>query len=460
MGRSTNRAAIVLFTRDLRVHDHPGLAEAAATSDYVAPLFVLDDRILNVTEAPNRIAFLLEALDDLRRSLRERGAGLVLRRGDPVAETLRLARETGARTVFVGDDASSYARRREQRLARECRRAGIELRVVDTATVVPLDALAPAGGDHYRVFTPYWRRWREVPLRSPVEAPGRLRLPPGLEQAELPAVRELTRRPPSPDVARGGEREGRRRLDRWLADGLPAYTEHRDRLDLRATSQLSPYLHFGCLSALDVVALARTHSASQEFVRQLCWRDFFHQLLAANPETPRDDLHPRRDGWRDDDEALARWRDGLTGYPVVDASMRQLRHEGWLPNRARLIAGSFLAKTLVLDWRLGAQVFFELLVDGDVANNVGNWQWVAGTGANTRPNRVLNPIAQAFRFDPDGDYVRRWVPELAGLSGRSVHEPWKAAGSLIAPEYPDPIVDHARAATLLRSKRRRRVSRA
>jgi deoxyribodipyrimidine photo-lyase len=216
-------------------------------------------------------------------------------------------------------------------------------------------------------------------------------------------------------------------------------------LAANATSRLSPYLHFGCVPPFEVAARAGKHQQGEEFLRQLCWRDFFLQLLAANPSMVREDLHPGRRAWRSDDEAFARWREGRTGYPIVDAAMRQLAREGWLPNRARLIVASFLTKTLGLDWRLGADVFSQLLVDADLANNVGNWQWVAGTGTDTRPNRVLNPIAQATRFDPDGEYVRRYVSELANLEGPEVHEPWKAPLARVAPDYPPRVVDHVAA---------------
>jgi deoxyribodipyrimidine photo-lyase len=425
---SNGRTAVVLFTRDLRVHDQPALAEAARTATQVVPLFVLDPALQPSGKAPKRVAFLLGALADLRRSLRGLGADLVVRRGDPVEQTLRVARAVGASHVFVGSDASAYAKRREERLARECRRARIELRVENTTAVVPPGELAPADRDHYRVFTPYWERWRAEPLAA-VEAPRRLALPAGLEPGRVPGAPE-----PPP---RGGEREGRRRLDRWLPDGLHEYERRRIDLAGKGTSRLSPYLHFGCLSPTEVVTRAREEGAvADAFVRQLCWRDFYLQLLAANPHTPREDLHPRDRDWSDDDEALERWCAGQTGYPIVDAAMRQLRAEGWLHNRARLIVASFLTKTLSIDWRLGAAVFSDLLVDGDVANNVGNWQWVAGTGVDTRPNRAFNPIRQARRFDPSGDYVRRYVPELAELEGAAVHEPWRSPLARVAPEYP------------------------
>lgn len=454
-GRRTGRTAVVLFTRDLRIHDHPGLSEAARSSERIVPLFVLDDRLLRRLDSPNRVAFLLDALEDLRRSLRERGADLIVRRGDPVAETLRVACAVRADAVFVGADASAYARARESRLARACSGERIDLRLVNTNAIVPPGALAPADRDHYVVFTPYWRRWQTVPLPAPARTPARLRLPRGVAPGELPLLRALTAGTPSPGLVRGGERAGRRRLGRWLADGLAGYEAHGNLLASDATSRLSPYLHFGCLSALDVAVRVSRRAGGEAFLRQLCWRDFYRQLLAANPRTPHDDLRPRGDRWSRDDEALGRWRDGRTGYPVVDAAMRQLAAEGWLPGRARLIAGSFLVKTLYLDWRLGADHFSRLLVDADVAANVGNWQWLAGTGVDTRPNRVLNPVAQARRFDPDGDYVRRWVPELAGLAGAAVHEPWKAPRPA-TPEYPPPLVDHVRAAARFRAVRRGR----
>lgn len=452
--RATGRTVVVLFTRDLRVHDHAGLAEAAQTHDRIVPLFVLDDQILRSLRSPNRVCFLLEALADLRESLRLRGADLVVRRGDAVEETVRLALATNAATVLVSADASRYASEREEQLARESTRQRFELRVLDAVTVVPAGALAPAGKDHYRVFTPYWRRWKTLPLTPPIRPPRLLKLPDGLEPGELPTLRRLAPGTPSSALPRGGEREGRRRLRTWLREGLPRYEEQRDALAADATSRLSPFLHFGCLSPPELAFHARRQGA-EGFLRQLCWRDFFLQLLTASPETTREDLRPRGDRWRRDAETLARWREGRTGYPIVDAGMRQLAYEGWLPNRVRLIAASFLAKTLYLDWRLGARTFSELLVDGDVASNVGNWQWIAGTGANTRPNRVLNPTVQARRFDPQGDYVREHVPELGRLQGASVHEPWQAPRRLVPPAYPRPIVDHAEAAARFQTRRSR-----
>ena len=439
--------AILLFTRDLRVHDHPALAAAAEAAERVTPLFVLDDGILGTESArPNRIAFLLDALADLDRSLRKLGSPLAVRRGDVVGETVRVARALGTDAVFASEDLSSYARRRERRLSGE----RLELRLSPGVTIVPPDELAPSGSDHYRVFGAYHRAWSRAPRREVEPAPRRLRGRHDAEDTPLPRLTELVAGTPSPDLPRGGETAGRERLERWVDDGLARYADAGDHLGADGTSRLSPYLHFGCLSPLEV---AERTAGSPAFVRQLCWRDFCHQLLAANPDLPREDLRPRGDRWRDDDEALAAWKEGRTGIPIVDAGMRQLEREGWMHNRARLVAASFLVKDLYVDWRAGQRHFRDLLVDGDLANNAGNWQWVAGTGTDTRPNRTLNPLRQARRFDPNGDYVRRYVDELARVEGAGVHEPWK----LDVPGYPAPLVDHADAAR--RFQRRRSAAR-
>jgi deoxyribodipyrimidine photo-lyase len=417
------RTAIVLFTRDLRVRDHPALASAAAAAERVVPLFVLDDAILGASsQALNRLGFLYESLADLRASLRSLGAPLVVRRGDVVAEVERIRRRTGAEALFLSADVSEYAQRREERL----RRLRLEVHACPGVNVV--DELKP-----YRVFTPYYRRWTEAPLRAPVRAP-RLRAVPGLTLGAIP-------KPPpgrSPEVAEGGETAGRHRLETWLRSGLPRYDAERDLPASDAASRLSPYLHFGCLSPLGLVARLDGRPEAEGFIRQLAWRDFFAQLLLAEPASAREDLRPRGDRWNDDPEGLQAWRDGRTGYPLVDAGMRQLSREGWMHNRARLVAASFLTKHLYVDWRLGAAHFSELLIDGDLASNTGNWQWVAGTGADTRPNRVFNPTLQAKRYDPDGDYVRRYVPE---------------AGT---PDYLPPLVDHAEAVARFRRSRARR----
>ena len=441
-GSSAVRTAVVLFTRDLRVHDNLALSTAASEAERIVPLFVFDDAILGTAFArPNRVAFLLDALRDLDASLARRGARLVLRWGDVVAETLALARYVGAEGVFVAEDASGYAQRRQRRLEDACRGDRVALRVTPGVTVTPLLSLETGSGRHYSVFTPFHRAWSRAQRRSVVPAPRRLSMPTGVSRGSLPALGRLVDDSPSPELPRGGETAGRRRLSAWLRSGGPDYGTTHDDLAADATSRLSPYLHFGCLSPLEVAARAEEVTGAAPFVRQLAWRDFFHQLLAARPETAHEDMHPHGDRWSGDTQALEAWKDGRTGYPIVDAGMRQLLREGYMHNRARLITASFLVRDLRIDWRAGARHFFDWLVDGDVANNVGNWQWVAGTGANPRRGRALNPLRQARRFDPDGAYVRRYVPELAAIGGRAVHEPWKLREDVNG--YPTPIVERS-----------------
>jgi deoxyribodipyrimidine photo-lyase len=410
--------ADVLYTRDLRVRDNPALAAAAREARHVVPLFVLDDEILDreYGRAPNRLGFLAESLADLDTSLRELGSHLVVRRGKPVEEVARFAPDA----VYCAEDASAHAQRREARLAER-----FELRLHSGTTVVGLDDLKP-----YKVFTPYYRVWLAQPRRALEGAPklGDPRTKAGT----------LPKPPPgrSPDVPHGGETAGRARLDEWLAGEVQQY----DTASLAApTSRLSPYLHFGCVSPLELVTCA---PGADEWIRQLCWRDFYAQLLRAFPETSRADMYDRPYGDGGEGPLLDAWREGRTGYPLVDAGMRQLQREGWMHNRARLVTASFLVKDLEIDWRHGAEHFERLLVDGDVASNRGNWQWVTGTGVDhAQSGRMFNPTLQAQKLDPDGAYIRRYVPELDG--GR----------------YPAPIVDHADVARRRRAQRSARRSR-
>jgi len=435
------RTAIVLFTRDLRVHDNFALATAAVEAEQIVPLFVFDDGILRSEFArPNRIAFLIDALRDLDVNLTSRGSRLLVRSGDVVGETLLLARHVGAEAVFVAEDASSYAQWRQRRLEDGCRSNRIALRVTPGVTVAPLRSITTSSDEHYSVFTPFYRAWSNAPRRPIKAPPRRLSMSAGIRRGTPPTLSRLVSGRQSEELPPGGETAGRRRLTAWLRSAAAGYHAGHDDLESDATSRLSPYLHFGCVSPLEVTVRATEVAAAEPFVRQLAWRDFFHQLLAARPDTAHDDMRPRFARWRSDSDALDAWKRGETGYPIVDAGMRQLLREGYMPNRARLITASHLVHDLGIDWRAGARHFFDWLVDGDVASNVGNWQWVAGTGANPRRARPFNPIRQAHRFDPDGAYVRRYLPELAAIEGRAVHEPWKLRESAIG--YPMAIAVH------------------
>ncbi|MFC9473620.1 cryptochrome/photolyase family protein [Nocardia sp. NPDC056952] len=429
--------AIALFTRDLRVHDNPVLTAAAREADRVVPLFVVDEVLVPDRCPPNRAHFLAAALAELDKELRALGGTLVVRRG-AVADVLdQVIEETGATSVHLAEDVSRYSRQREQALRRNpdtvvhCHSGSV---TATSAELVP-----STGRDHFAVFTPYFRRWSAAHRRTPLPAPRSLSVPPVRSEA-LPQPADLGSGRPSPQLRVGGESTGRALLHDWLDGPITDYARDNDDLAADATSRLSPYLHFGCVSPTEVVRRVDTATdGGLAFVRQLAWRDFHHQVLAARPDAAWSDYRTRVTAGPDDEQAVAAWRDGRTGYPIVDAGMRQLRAEGWMPGRARLIAASFLAKSLRQDWRVGAAHFLRWLVDADLANNQLNWQWVAGTGTDTRPNRVLNPLRQAERYDPDGVYVRRWLPELAHLPGASIHRPWRAA---VEPaDYPAPIID-------------------
>jgi deoxyribodipyrimidine photo-lyase len=444
--------ALVLFNRDLRVHDNPALA-AAAKAERTVPLFVFDERLLRSRfAAPNRVAFMLEALRDLDEALRKAGGRLFVRKGDPVREAVALARECGAAQIHVSADWSAYARRREERLARACEEERIEFRAHPGVTVVPPGAVTPAGGDHFKIFSPYHRAWSGLPHREPASAPRKLSVPAKLAAGRLPTLDSLVQGTPSKDRVPGGEQEGRKRMRAFLRDGLGPYEDQHDDLPGDDTSRLSAYIRWGCVSPLELAQEADGRRGGAAFVRQLCWRDFHHQVLAATPSLPSRDYRPRRDRWSKSKRAFEAWREGRTGYPLVDAAMRQLADEGFMHNRARMTVASFLCKDLYIDWRPGAWHFWDLLSDGEIANNAGNWQWVAGTGNDTRPNRVLNPVRQAERFDPEGHYVRRYLPELESVRGKAIFRPWQMEG-FERLDYPEPLVDHDEAAAAFKAQR-------
>lgn len=444
--------AVALFNRDLRVHDHPALA-AAAKAERAVPLFVFDERLLGSRfAAANRVAFMLEALRDLDEALRRAGGRLFVRRGDPVREAIAVARECGATALHVSADWSAYARAREKRLARACAEERIQFTAHPGVTVVPPGAVTPASGEHFKVFTPFHRAWGGLPWREQLGAPRRLRVPSKLKAGRLPSLASLLGGRPSPGRLPGGEREGRKLMRAFLRDGVGGYQDHHDDLPRDGTSRLSAYIRWGCVSPLELAREAGERRGGAAFVRQLCWRDFHHQVLAVTPSLPHRDYRPRRDRWSRSKRALEAWQEGRTGYPLVDAAMRQLAAEGFMHNRARMTAASFLCKDLYVDWRAGAWHFWDLLTDGEIANNAGNWQWVAGTGNDTRPNRVLNPVRQAQRFDPKGEYVRRYLPELESVEGKDIFRPWLAK-SFERLDYPPPLVDHDEAAAAFRAHR-------
>lgn len=453
--------AIVLFTRDLRVHDQPALWAACERADRVVPLFVFDRGILSSRyAAPNRVSQLVDAVRDLRSHLAERGGELVVRHGDTLEEVARLAVEVEADELHLSADVSAHARRREEALRQlSGDRLGDRLRVIahDAAvTVVQPGQVTPSGGDHFKVFSPYFRRWADAQWRAPLPAPTAVPTPTTVATGQIPALRELT------DVDRlasqlptGGETQARERASWWFDGVAPgavapvdAYDDTRNHLGVDGTSKLSHHLHLGTISATELAHRVERQQPGQEaFLQELCWRDFNHQMLAARPDLIHADIRTKHDRWDDDEDAVAAWKHGRTGYPVVDAAMRQLVTEGWMHNRARMIVASFLTKHLYVDWRVGAWHFMDHLIDGDLANNFGQWQWTAGTGTDSRPNRMFNPVTQSRRYDPQAVYLRRYLPELANLDDATIHAPWEAADTLLGAtgDYPPPLVDHREA---------------
>ena len=448
---SAGPATLVWFRRDLRVADHPAL-RAAADAGPVVCLFVLDPALLGRRHhrAPARLRFLragLEALDD---ALRARGGRLVVRHGPPERIVPEVAAEAGARAVHFARDVSPFARSRDARVAAALEEAGVRVRTMPADLVAEPEELPGSSGHGYRVFTPFHRAWREAHIPEGVPAPRRVEGPEigGEGVGRLPAGD-----PPLP----AGPAAARRRLAAFARDGLDGYPDRRDLVAEDATSRLSAYLRLGMCTPAQIgraLGLPGPLSGPREaFWRQVCWRDFYHHHLARNPGVLRAAFQPalRRVRWDDDPGGLAAWAAGETGYPLVDAGMRQLAGEAWIHNRARMAVASFLAKDLLVDWRRGETVFMQGLVNGDPASNNGGWQWTAGTGTDAAPYfRVLNPVRQARRFDPRGEYVRRHVPELRRVPDDRIFEPWtmtaeeqRAAGCRIGSDYPQPRVDHA-----------------
>lgn len=423
------------FRRDLRLDDNPAWAAATASCDAVLAVFVLDPRLLG-RAGPHRTAQLLADLAALDRALRERaGSGLHVRRGDPAEVLPGLAGEIGAGTAFWNSDVTPFAAARDEAILRTI---GIPVETFAGSLVHAPGTVLTAKGGVSRVFTPFYKAWL-VADRRPWPEPGGAVV---LDRAGDPLPR-----PDGPVPLTPGEEGARSRLEAFLRR-VDRYGDDHDRLDVDGTSGLSADLKFGTISPRTLVdAVGDATRGRAAFVRQVAWRDWYAHLLADLPHLTHRAMRERYDTipWRNDPAEIEAWTHGMTGFPVIDAAMRQLEQTGWMHNRARLLCGSFLVKNLLVDWRIGERHFRHLLVDGDVPQNVGNWQWVAGTGPDAAAyNRIFNPVLQGKRFDPDGVFVRRWVPELRDLRDGGVHEPWLVADELFgggSHAYPRPIVD-------------------
>ena len=449
------------FRRDLRLDDNTALSEALRAGQ-VLPVFVLDPAILvRPDSGALRVAFLHAGLGELDRELRGRGSGLLVRSGDPAVVLPEIARQHGATACFFNRDYEPYAVTRDARVRSALEAIGLAVRSFKDDVIAELGELP--GPRPYRIFTPFYRAWQaglSAAALADRSREGRFLGAAAISSGPAPAAR-TDRERSMPPAGHGAAMDVLARFER---QSLESYAAERDRLDRPATSRISPYLRFGMVSIRQCLRLAASEGGAggEAWGRQLAWRDFYRQLLAGMPSLEREPMDARMAAlaWNDDRAGLDAWRDGRTGYPVVDAGMRQLAAEGWLPNRARLAVASFLVKDLGLHWQAGERIFMERLLDGDLANNNGGWQWVAGTGADAQPYfRVFNPVLQGRRFDPEGGYVRRWCPELAAVPDSSVHAPWLMSEAdqqrfncVVGRDYPAPIVDHAkaRAASLAR----------
>jgi deoxyribodipyrimidine photo-lyase len=446
--------------KDLRVADHAPLRAALAAPDAeIVPVFVLDEYFFAPRAArrtPHRIQFLLESIASLAGNLRHLGSSLILATGRSVDLIPRLAARWNVDRVVAQSWVAPIGRARDRLVANALR---VPLQLFDTETLRPPGTLRTGAGEPYSVFSAFARAFAHEPVPLPLPAPRRLPpLPSGVTDAQgLPSLASLGLTHDD-RVQPGGERLARARLRKWLERDAKDYDELRNRMDLDGTSRLSADLKFGTLSArtvwhaVDRALRELSPDALRAYQNELLWREFAHSTMFDRPELLTQPFRSEwRDfPWRDDEEGWLAWAQGRTGYPVVDAAARQLLATGFVHNRARMIAASFLAKHLLIDFRRGEQHYFDCLTDGDWANNDAGWQWSAGCGCDAQPwFRIFNPVTQGEKFDPDGAYVRAFVPELALLPSRYVHAPWRAppevlaaAGVSLGANYPRPIVDH------------------
>ncbi len=447
--KSNSSIAIWWIRRDLRLTDNQALQQALKCAEQVLPLFIMDPKLLQSERtSTRRVDFMLAGLKALEADLQSKASRLIIRHGDPIKVLTDLKQEVNFRSVFAEEDFSAFALQRDASVAEL-----FDLNLCPGLTVLPPALTVKADGSPYTVFTPYSRTWRDkFVLTQTIPAPERISTPEQVYGESLPE-------PPidlNTPFATAGEGEAQRRLQRFLSAKILHYADDRDRMDLEGTSSLSPYLRFGMLSARQAVnlAMAKIAEAGSEsrgaevWLNELIWREFYYSMLMHFPQVQKESFREELRGirWRNNEEDFKAWQEGHTGYPIVDAAMRQLRHTGWMHNRARMIVASFLTKDLLIDWRWGEKYFMQQLLDGDVAANNGGWQWTAGTGTDAAPYfRIFNPVLQGAKFDPNGEYIRRWVPELRLISAPLIHQPWTSPAELarLGVRYPDPIVDHA-----------------
>ncbi|RKT63010.1 deoxyribodipyrimidine photo-lyase type I [Azonexus fungiphilus] len=452
-----NTPVLVWFRRDLRDHDHAALAAALASGRPVHCAFVFDRNILDALPTRNdrRVDFIHASLQQLDAALRSRGGGLIVRHGRATDELPRLAAELGVNAVYANRDYEPAAKARDAAVARQLAASGGSLQLFKDQAIFERDELLTGAGRPYTVFTPYKNAWLKrlsAADHAPLSAPGRFAPVP----ENLPTLADLGFAPT--DLGELGIVPGmagaRQLWDEFRAGRIRRYGALRDFPAIRGVSYLSVHLRFGTISIRELVTAALAEQADS-WLNELIWRDFYFMILDRFPQVVDRAFKPEYDAinWADWPEGLAAWQQGRTGYPLVDAAMRQLNHSGWMHNRLRMVVASFLCKDLGLDWRLGEKYFADQLNDFDLSANNGGWQWAASSGCDAQPwFRIFNPVTQSEKFDPEGKFIRRYVPELARVPDKFIHAPWtmgrleqEALGIVIGRDYPGPIVDHAAA---------------
>ena len=447
--------AIFWFRRDLRLTDNTGLNAARAAAEEVIPAYVVSDWSGRHawTGAP-RQAFLCGCLESLARNLEAFGGKLIFRRGQAVEALVGLARETGAEAIFFNRDYDPFGRETEKALARRAAELGLQTRGFKDRVLHEPDEVLTQNGAPYRVYTPYARNWRALDKPSPGKSAKSFQTPPKIESVSCPTLKTWKLAAPDADFVTPGEAAARKRLKAAFSGPLPHYGERRDTPFGQTTSRLSQDLRFGLLSireiyrrAIDSGERAETAAVREnlgKFVAELAWREFYLAVLAHWPEVLETEFNPQWRGlpWEEPGEQFQRWCEGRTGFPIVDAGMRELNATGFMHNRVRMIVAMFATKDLHVNWREGEKIFMQRLIDGEIASNNGGWQWSAGVGADAAPYfRIQNPWTQTKRYDPDGAYIRRWIPELKNVEARQLFTEPKP-GNSVAAGYPQPIVNH------------------
>lgn len=453
------KRAIWWIRRDLRLSDNPALVAAIQQADQVLPVFILDEKLLRSYKASEkRNVFLFANLDMLAESLAKRGGRLIVRSGEATSILQGLMEESSADVIFAEPDTSPYALRRDKAAARD-----LPIHWRGTPLVHPVGSVLRGDGAPYTVYTPFNKAWKSLPFPSVhtiLDAPARIDTPESIASLPIPDHSYL----PESALFPAGETMAQQRLKDFIGSRNAAvyrYAVERDYPALNSTSGLSPYLRFGVVSARQAAVAAQaaidagddgnSQRSAETWLNELIWREFYAHILYHFPTVLQRNFRLQQIAWLNDRTEFAAWCEGRTGYPLVDAAMRQLVHTGWMHNRARMVAASFLTKDLLIDWRWGERWFMQHLIDGDPASNNGGWQWTAGTGTDAAPYfRIFNPLTQSAKFDPHGDFIRHWLPELRDVPREYIHQPGlmpreiqRQSGCVIGSDYPAPLVDHS-----------------